>query len=80
MNDVLDYIKKYEGPDSRIVTYAKIGCNYRPLKSDKHHVHLTIGGDKLDYPDDAASPAASILETTLLPSSTISDTHKGAIF
>ena len=36
---------------------------------------MTIGGDKLDYHDDTASPAASLLETKFLINSVISD-HK----
>ena len=55
-------------------------CNYRPLKSEKHRVRLTVGGDKLTCDFDVASPAASILETKLLINSVISDAHKGARF
>ena len=71
---------KFDIPDVRIVTYANFICDYRPLKSDKHRVRLTVGGEKLDYPDDAASPAAFLLETKLLPNSTLSDTSKGSKF
>jgi hypothetical protein len=55
-------------------------CDYRPLKSEPYRVHLTIGGDKLPYADDAGSPAASLLETKLVLNSTISDADKGARF
>ena len=41
---------------------------------------MTIGGDKLEYADDTASPAASLIETKLLLNSVISDAHKGARF
>ena len=41
---------------------------------------MTVGGDKLDYNDDAASPAATLLETKLLLNSVISDAHNGARF
>ena len=79
-NDVVDYIKKSDVPGDRIVTYANFICDYRPLKSDPHRVRLTVGGDKLPYPDNAASPAASLLESKILLNSTISDSHKGAKF
>ena len=55
-------------------------CDFRPLKSKKHRVRLTVGGDKLTCDFDVASPAASILESKLLINSVISDAHKGARF
>ena len=79
-NDVVDYIHKSEVPQDRVVTYANMICDFRPLKKDPHRVRLTVGGDRLEYPDDAASPAASLLETKLLLNSTISDAMKGARF
>ena len=36
---------------------------------------MAVGGDKLDYPDETASPTASLIETKLLVNSVISD-HK----
>ena len=55
-------------------------CDHRPLKTEKHRVRLTIGGDKLECTFDTASPAASLLETKLLLNSVISDAAKGARF
>ena len=55
-------------------------CDYRPLKKETHRVRLTVGGDKLDYNFDAASPAASLIDTKLLLNSVISDSAKGAKF
>lgn len=55
-------------------------CDYRPLKNDPHRFLLTVGGDRLDYPNVSASPAASLLETKLPLNSTISDARKGARF
>lgn len=39
-----------------------------------------MGGDKLDYDNDAGSPAANLLETKIIINSTISDAHRGARF
>ena len=36
---------------------------------------MTVGGDKLNYPDETASPTASLIETKLFVASVISD-HK----
>ena len=39
---------------------------------------MTAGGDKLDYPGDASSPAVSMLDAKLHINSTISDAKNGA--
>ena len=56
-------------------------CNAHPLKAEKFRVHLTVGGDRLQYPDNTASPAASLLEDKLFfTNSAISQLAKGARF
>ena len=55
-------------------------CNHRPLKTEIWRTRLTVGGDLLECPYDAASPAASLIKTKLIINSTISDAHKGARF
>ena len=55
-----------------------MACDYRPLKSDLHCVWLIVGDNKLEYPNNVASPSASLLETNLLLNSTIIDASKGA--
>ena len=79
-NDVIDFISIKDVPSHKKVTYANMVCNYIPLKSDPNRVRLTVGGDKLDYFDDAASPVATLLKTKLLLNSLISDSTKGARF
>ena len=79
-NNVLDFIPYKEVPQDRIVTYSNMVCDIRPLKAEKFRVRLTVGGDRLQYPDDTASPAATLLETKLLLNSTISQSAQGARF
>ena len=67
-------------PKNAKVTYANMVCDYRPLKDDPFRVRLTVGGDKLEYDNDAGSPAASLIETKLILNSTISDAKDGARF
>ena len=55
-------------------------CDYRPLKDEKYRVRLTIGGDKLDYNNETASPTANLLDTKILINSTISDAERNARF
>ena len=78
--DTIEFIRKNEVPANKKVTYANFICDYRPLKTEPHRVRLTVGGDKLDCPYDAGSPAASIVETKLILNSTISDAKDGARF
>ena len=50
------------------------------MKTEPHRVRLKIGGDNIDCPYDAGSPAASLLETKIILNSPISDARKGARF
>ena len=79
-SNTIQFIPRSEVPPNRKVTYGNFVCEHRPLKTEKYRVRLTVGGDKLDYPDDATSPASTLIETKLLINSTISDSHKGARF
>ena len=76
----MDFIPYSKVPKGRIVTYANMVCDIRPLKTEKFRVRLTVGGDRLQYPDDTASPAASLLEAKLLINSTISQSAQMARF
>ena len=55
-------------------------CDICHLKEEQYRVWMTIGGDKMTYIGDTASPAADILESKILINSVISDSHKGARF
>ena len=79
-NNVLDFISHSEVPADWIATYANMVCDIRPLKTEKFRVRLTVGGDRLQYPDNTVSPVATLLETKLLLNSTISQSAKGARF
>ena len=79
-NDVIDFISQQEVPRDRDVTYATYVLDYRPLKTQPHRVRITVGGDRLSYPDDAGAPATNLLETKVLLNSVISDARKGARF
>ena len=78
--NTITFIHKRDIPNNKKATYANMVCDYRPLKSEKYRVRLTVGGDKLTCEFDVASPATSVLETKLIIKSFISDAHKGARF
>ena len=69
--DTTSLMQKHEVPHDKKVTYGNFIRDCRPLKTEKHRVRLTVGGDKLPCDDDAGSPAASLLETKLILNSTI---------
>ena len=60
--------------------YANMVYDYCPLKEEQYRVRLTIGGDRLDYANKTASPAANLLDTKLLINSTISYEESNARF
>ena len=69
----MDFIHHSDVPATRKVTYANFVCDHRPLKAEKYRVRMTIGGDKLEYNNETASPTVSLIETKLLLNSVISD-------
>eukprot|EP00957_Ditylum_brightwellii_P067313 5108508-Ditylum_brightwellii.AAC.1 len=60
--------------------YANFACDRRPLKEEKFRVQQTIGGGKLEYARETASPAANLVKIKLIINSTISDTKEGITF
>lgn len=79
-NKVIEFIHKFAVPSNKKVTHANMVCNFRPLKSEPYMVWLTVGGNRLYYDMDAASPEASLLETKILVNSVISQSSKGCRF
>ena len=79
-SNTINFIHKNAIPKNKKVTYANLVCDFRPHKEEKHRVRLTLGGDKLEYYGETASPAANLLETKILINIVISDSKKGARF
>ena len=76
----MKWIHKHDVPKNKKVTYANMVCDFKPLKEEQYRVRLTIGGDKLDYEQETASPTANLLDTKILLNSTISDACRNARF
>jgi hypothetical protein len=70
--DTCFFIKLTNVPKDRKITYGKIVCDYKPCKTEKEQVRLTVGGDKLDYSGDVATSTADITTFKLLINSTLS--------
>ena len=45
------------------MTHTNFVCDLQPLKEEMYRVRMTVGGDKLDYPHETASPTAASLDT-----------------
>jgi hypothetical protein len=56
----------------RKITSGKIVCDYRPHKTEKECVRLTVGGDRLDYSGDIATSTVDITTFKILINSTLS--------
>ena len=78
--NTIQFINKHDLPPNAKATYASFVCDYKPFKAEKHRVRMVVGGNRLDYHEDAGAPAASLLETKILLNSVISDAHRGARF
>jgi hypothetical protein len=61
-------------PKDRKITYGKLVCDFKPNKTEKHRVGLTVGGDRLDYSGDTATSTADITTFKILINSTLSTT------
>ena len=77
-NSTIFFIHPSEIPTHKKVTYVRLVVDIRPLKEGKYCVHITVGGDKLDFCGDASSVAASLATVKLLLNSVVS--IKGAKF
>ena len=45
-----------------MITYDNPVCDYFPCKDEPYRTRLKIDGDKLPYPSESSSPAATLLE------------------
>jgi hypothetical protein len=68
------FIHKHQIPADRFkdCTYARICANYRPEKEDPHRIRCTLGGDRVNCPDDCGTPTADLLTVKLLLNSVVS--------
>ena len=57
---------------SKEVTYTKVVCEVRPQKYDPNRTLLTIGGHRIIYPGDVATPTASLELLKMIVNSVLS--------
>ena len=61
--DTITFIPKSAVPNDKKLTYAHFICDYFPLKDKQWRSFCVVGGYKLPYNEDPASPRASLLNT-----------------
>ena len=72
--NTMQFIRKEDVPASRIkdVTYSSFTCDFRPNKAEENRTRLTMGGNRINYPDDCGTPTADMILFKILVNSIIS--------
>ena len=54
------------------VTYGQFLCTVKPEKAEPNQTRFTVGGDRINYPGEVATPTADMLVAKMLFNSVIS--------
>ena len=54
------------------ITYGQFVCTVRPEKAEQNRTRFTVGGDRINYPGEVATPTADMLVAKTLFNSVIS--------
>jgi hypothetical protein len=75
--NTIRFIQKRDIPKDRIkdVTYGQFVCTIRPEKKEPNRTRLVVGGDRINYPGEVATPTADMLAAKILFNSVISTTN-----
>ena len=72
--NTINFINKKDVPNYRRkdVTYQSFVWNVRNEKAEKNRMHFVVGGERINYPGEVATPTADMLVAKLLFNSVIS--------
>ena len=72
--NTIKFIHKHDVPHDRRkdVTYGQFVCTVRPEKAKSNRTRFTVGGDRINYPGEVATPTADMLVAKLLFNSVVS--------
>ena len=72
--NTIKFIQKRDVPHERRkdITYGQFVCTIQPEKTEQHRTRFTVGGDRVNYPGEVATPTADMLVAKLLFNSVIS--------
>ena len=75
--NTIRFIPKAKVPKDRHkdITYGTFVCTVRPEKKEPNRTRFVVGGNKINYPGEVATPTADMLVAKILVNSTISTKH-----
>jgi len=71
-SETIEFIPPTDIPSHKTITYARIVCDYRPLKSEPNRTRLTVGGDRLTCSHETSTDAADLILIKLFFNSVLS--------
>jgi hypothetical protein len=71
-SNTISFIPRQAVPKGKIITYGCFVVDIRPNKSKTHRVHLTVGGNLIQYPGDVSTRSADFTTSKCLWNSKIS--------
>ncbi len=76
----IQFIHQHEVPNNQMkdITYGQFVCTVQPKKAKPNRTRFTVGGDRINYPGEVATPTAEMLVAKMLFNSVIST--RGARF
>jgi hypothetical protein len=78
--NTIKFICQHEVPTERMkdVTYGRFVCMVQPEEAEPNRMRFTVGGDRINYSGEVATPTLEMLVAKMLFNSVIST--KGACF
>jgi hypothetical protein len=72
--NMIEFICQHEVPTEwmKDVTYGQFVCTVQPEKAEPNQMCFTVGGDRINYPGEVATPTAEMLVAKMLFNSVIS--------
>ena len=66
--NTIKFITRDQVPKQRMkdVTYGQFVCTVRPEKTEQNRTRFTVGGDRINYPGEVATPTAEMLVAKML--------------
>ena len=78
-SQTMSFVPKSSIPVYKIVTCARIVCDYLPLKSEPKCTRMTVGGNRLICLHDTSTDAADLILIKLFFNSVLSTTNANSI-
>jgi hypothetical protein len=72
--NTIKFIRKDKVPEDRMkdVMYGSFSCNFKPNKEEKAHTRITVGGNRINYPNDCGAPTVDMILFKILVNSILS--------